>query len=203
MVLKYIKAQNLIGLFICFLLMAVIYSCKDNESEKIKTSKPEEIKNKDTVANINKNKVTDVSDTIKVNPNYDTYVNSRFGYSVKYPNILKKGSESENGDGCEFISEDGFIMKVYGSNDVSVFNKTLDEMYTDELKEHKDITYKVKKKNWFVISGYDGEMIFYIKKYIGTSSSNTLYLNYPSNLRDKYYDVITVISKSFKEGNID
>jgi len=45
-------------------------------------------------------------------------------------------------------------------------------------------------------------MIFYIKMYVGSDSRNVLSLKYPSNLRDRYYDVITVISKSFKEGNV-
>jgi hypothetical protein len=92
---------------------------------------------------------------------------------------------------------------VYGGNEPGVLNQSLDDFYKSELKSHKDVTYKTKKNNWFVISGYDGETLFYVKMYVGTQSRNVLSLNYPSNLRDKYYDAITVISKSFKEGNIN
>jgi len=111
--------------------------------------------------------------------------------------------EPQNSDGLEFISDDGFNMKVYGSNEPSIFEKSLSDFYSEELKSHKDVTYKVKKDNWFVVSGYDGLDIFYIKKFVGKGSTNTLYLKYPSNLRDKYYDAVGVISKSFKKGNIE
>lgn len=184
-------------------LLATLFSCKGklsntdnyipNDSMIIQKQESKEIENPKTTHEIQD----------KSNLKYDSYTNARYGYSVLYPTNLEKKSESENGDGREFNSSEGFNMLVYGSNDASVLGKSIDEMYKEELKEHKDVTYKVKKKNWFVVSGYDGDYIFYVKKYAGTGSTNTLFFKYPSNLRDKYYDVVTVISKSFKEGNLD
>lgn len=195
--------NNFIRLFIIFFLAAGTFFCKD---KKVNTENLIQKDNKNTEKQEPKPKeIQEPSSTSqeKWEPKYNSYINPRFGYSVKYPSCLDKKSESENGDGSEFNSSDGFKMTVFGSYDVSVLNQNIDKLYQDEIKNHKDVTYKVKKNNWFVISGYDGEYIFYIKKYVGSNTANTLYLNYPSNLRDKYYNVITVISKSFKEGNLN
>ena len=195
--------KNIIRYFIFLCFVIEIFSCKekkgntenlitkDNQNIEKQESKPNEIPK--SSSNLNE----------KWNYNFESYSNPRFGYSVMYPINLDKKTESQNGDGEEFNASDGFKMTVYGSNEVSIFKKSLNDLYQEEFKNHKDVTYKVKKKNLFVISGYDGEYIFYIKKYVGAGSTNTLYMKYPSNLRDKYYDVITVILKSFKEGNID
>lgn len=182
-------------LFISFGILT--FFCNEKNKNDNGTITDENVKKSDTI-----NKENLLLQT-KFNPKYKDYYNSRYGFFVKYPENLIIQHESENNDGIELIGDDGFNLKVYGSNDANVFNMSLNDFYKKELTEHKDVTYKVKKKNWFVISGYDGEFIFYIKKYVGNGSTNTLFLKYPSNLRDKYYDVITVISKSFKEGNID
>lgn len=183
--------------------MAVLFSCrgKQNNADNLIPKDSTNIQKLESKEKEIPKTLQEVQD--KSNPEYNSYTNTRYGYTVMYPASIEKKAESENGDGREFSSSEGFNMTVYGSNDASVLNKSLDEMYKEELKGHKDVTYKVKKKNWFVISGYDGDYIFYVKKYAGTGSSNTLSLKYPSNLRDKYYDVVTVISKSFKEGNLD
>ncbi len=189
--------NKIILFLILFSITFIIYSCKNKTLEKEKTNLLEE--NKKVPTEFNNNNSESISTHLKWEPRFDSYANPRFGFSVKYPTNLDKQTESDNGEGKEFKSSDGFKMLVYGSNNVSVLNQSLDELYQKELISHKDVTYKVKKRDWFVVSGYDGENIFYVKKYVGSGSTNTLNLVYPSNLRDKYYDVINVISKSFKK----
>jgi hypothetical protein len=201
------KATNSYSILSIFFLIFILFSCNksDVKNEDLKKEKNKSEEQTENIISPQRSVDSEVKSekTEKYEPVYDFYVNSRFGFSFKYPSDRKKQNESANGDGCEFIYGDGFNIKVYGSNDPGVLNQSLEDFYLKEIKNHKDITYKTKKNNWFVISGYDGDMIFYIKMYVGSESRNVLYLNYPSNLRDKYYDAITVISKFFKEGNIN
>jgi hypothetical protein len=181
-------------IFICSI---IIFSCKENNSEKkVSNTQTQNISGQTQIKSDSFNNQSSQS-LIKWEPEYESYLNARFGFSVKYPANLTIQKDSDNGDGRKLNSNDGFTMSVFGSNEISSKGQSLSELYNSEIIQHKDVTYKVKKTNWFVISGYDGENIFYIKKYVGAGSTNTLYLVYPSNLRDKYYDVITIISKSF------
>lgn len=175
------------------LFLTFVHLAGCNKQEPQKDTKQETTK-ADTVLKTDKvNTTNSSSETEKWNPDYINYTNEKFGYSVKYPSNLKKHEENENGS--ELTETDGFNMKVYGNNNIAA---SLDELYSNERQKHKDVTYKVKKKNWFVISGYDSEIMFYIKKIMGKDASYTLEITAPSSLRDKYYDVIAVISKSFK-----
>jgi hypothetical protein len=181
----------------------VLFSCKGQQSNTDNTASKDSTDIRKQVLKVEETPKTTQEVQDKSNTKYNSYTNARYGYSVMYPTNFEKKAESENADGREFNSSEGFNMIVYGSNDASVLGKSIDETYKEELSLHKDVTYKLKKKNWFVVSGYDGEYIFYVKKYVGKGSTNTLSLKYPSNLRDKYYDIVTVISKSFKEGDLD
>jgi hypothetical protein len=50
---------------------------------------------------------------------FKTYVNARFGYSLSYPDIFEPETESENGDGAEFSSQDGeYTLTVWGGYNV-------------------------------------------------------------------------------------
>ena len=97
---------------------------------------------------------------------WNIYSNVRFGYDIEYPDILLPQEESQNGDGRQFVSSDEkSVLTVYGAFntlDVSVehmYSSTIDEY----KKEGKKILYRVIDKNWFVLSGYDGDKVFYRK----------------------------------------
>lgn len=182
--------------FLCLIIFASCKKQSDGEKNTHEESKYSERQYNDNKTNLKSEQEVPEHRNIELN----SYKNSRFGYAISFPT---NNNDYNNGDGREFSSPDGFNIWVYGSNKSNSSDQSLDEIYYRELNSHKDVTYKVKKNNWFVVSGYDGEIIFYIKKYVGLGSTNTLLLNYPSNLRDKYYDIVTLISKSFKPGQID
>jgi hypothetical protein len=58
-------------------------------------------------------------------------------------------------------------------------------------------------KNWFVLSGYKGKNIIYLKAFLGTGSINHLYIEYPTHLKKKYDGMVAKISYSFKQGNLE
>ena len=132
---------------------------------------------------------------------YINYCNERYGFCVKYPNYFKLKPSPENGDGQEFYDGKGFSMSVSGINNVT--NDNLITEMNSQRKNFDNITYQINKNNWFVLSGYKGSNIVYLKTYVGRSSVNHLYIQFPSSQKNEYDNIVTNISKSFKSGNLN
>ena len=117
---------------------------------------------------------------------YETYFNSRFDYSISYPaQLLKPQGESTNGDGQRFLSQDGRCeLLVYGSN--NVLNDSLRQVYDEEISRnskhpHRVVSYRVLKADWFVVSGTDGERVFYRKTLLKNGVFKTFSIEYDKN----------------------
>ena len=129
---------------------------------------------------------------------YNEYCNARFRFCVQYPANFGKGPAPVNNDGRDFYDNDGFYMTASGMH--NVLNNSLQAERKSQEEDFDRITYRVSKKHFFVLSGYDGEDILYIKTYIGKDFIYHLYIRYPSN-RKHYYDrYVSKISKSFRPG---
>ena len=139
-----------------------------------------------------------------------TYRNARFAFSIDYPrNIFLPGPEPANGGGITMTSLDGVAtLDVWGGN---AFYFDDEDQYGDLAVEYKEllarpnlkITYKVMKDKWFVVSGFEGENIFYIKQMnlMEDRSSGQFakfYFKYPKSSSKLYNPVTKIFSKSFK-----
>lgn len=132
---------------------------------------------------------------------YVRYCNERFGFCVEHPGNLAVKPPPENGDGKEFYDGKGFSMSISGIN--NVIDNSLESQMIFQGKDFDKITYQTKGMDWYVLTGYKGPNVLYLKTYIGTSSINHLYIQYPSNQKMVYDDIVTDISKSFKPGNLN
>ena len=139
-----------------------------------------------------------------------TYRNARFAFSIDYPrNIFLPGPEPANGGGITMTSLDGVAtLDVWGGN---AFYFDDEDQYGDLAVEYKEllarpnlkITHKVIKDKWFVVSGFEGENIFYIKQMnlMEDRSSGQFakfYFKYPKSSSKLYNPVTKIFSKSFK-----
>jgi hypothetical protein len=132
---------------------------------------------------------------------YNNYTNSRYGFSVSYPSNFTKDRPSENGDGQVFRSPDKkFELRAYASYGPSVSGMTIKEIYNENISNYEQVTYKVLKSNWFVLSGYNKGKIFYMKSFVGAEAQYTILMEYPISEKTKYDDRVTAITKSFKPG---
>jgi hypothetical protein len=132
-------------------------------------------------------------------PVYKSYYNYRFEYSVSYPaGILIPQPIAANGDGRKFFSrDDQTLMLVYGRENIQ--NQTLSDVYDEECsRAGKAVTYKVIKNNWFVVSGYIGEKIFYQKTMYRKDEFMTFSIEYPKEQKNIFDPITAVIAKSFK-----
>lgn len=137
---------------------------------------------------------------------YQLYTNPRFYYRVKYPaNILTPQPPPANGDGREFQSTDGQItMRVYGSH--NALSESLNERYQQVLQQdssasNREVTYRSINDNFFVVSGYRGNMVFYRKTIFDNNMFKTLELSYHRSFQPEFDSVVAEIASSFKSTN--
>ena len=135
---------------------------------------------------------------------YKTYHNSRFDYSISYPQTtLYPQGESDNQDGQKFLSKNADAeLIVYGSN--NVLEQSLSDLYTEDSRggtsdsPQKVVTYRTLKGNWFVVSGHDLGKIFYQKTIFNKGQFKTFIFKYDEKSRKNYDSITAKISKSFK-----
>lgn len=134
--------------------------------------------------------------------NYDTYCNPRFEYCVSYPvDVLIPQAIAANGDGRKFVSKDNEVeMLVYGTE--NGLDQTLAGLYAEESKsipsESRAITYKLKKNNWFVVSGIKSGRVFYRKTIFRNDQFLTFSIEYPPEQRIRFDSITAKIAASFK-----
>ena len=127
---------------------------------------------------------------------YKQYANSRFGFSIEYPDTFATAS-SDNGDGTTLSSPDGSaVLTVSGSN--NVLGDTVTTMYNTLLAEHSDASDKAYGDDWAAVSWISGDNIIYEKCVVGSGSVNTFVFKYPAAQKDYYKSIITYIDASFK-----
>lgn len=140
---------------------------------------------------------------------FEQYSNHVFGYSVNYPvEHFRVESASEDGSGLILNSSDGLTsLSLYGSESVLYDDALhigkdieLDAYYDSKLAELPSPTYYVIRPElgWFVISGYDGDYIYY-EKHISSSvcPHAGFTLRWPIDQRSVYDPLVTEISHSF------
>lgn len=131
---------------------------------------------------------------------YKTYGNARFGYSICYPsNLFAPQPEAENGDGREFHSKDGAILRAWGMN--NALDDSIKQAYEDELENYNkpgsSATYKVLRSNWFVVSGTKGDRIVYHKTILKNNQFKSFEIEYDKSKKATYDPVASKIAGCF------
>lgn len=144
---------------------------------------------------------------------YETYQNSRYEFMIEFPRkLLIPRGESDNGDGQIFISRDQTAKLVaFGKVNLDFeVNRpyTIKTAYAKELQSFKNqgkrqVTLKVQKENWYVLSGFEGKNIFYCKTYCLKDTIITFEITYPAAQRELWDTTINRLSKSFTPMQLD
>lgn len=126
---------------------------------------------------------------------YRTYTNARYGFSIAYPvGLLVPQGEPTNGDGQKFVSRDGSAsLTAFGSN-------RLDRSLQDEFQsaqENRSVTYKVLKRDMFVVSGTENGKIFYQKTLLRGDVFKTFIIEYDEQERATFDAITTRVARSF------
>jgi hypothetical protein len=134
------------------------------------------------------------------------YRNARFGFTMTYPSSFELDPDSipEGGDSARFWTFDRRATAV-----VTGIRNGLGQSLADLLEEaakdvtensHGVITYTRSRDNWFVISGFMGERIFYRRSFLTDRSRviGTLWIEFPRNMRPCFEDAVSMMSLSFR-----
>jgi hypothetical protein len=169
-----------------YLLIIILffYSCNSNKTKEKHSNK------KDTIS-VKYKKSTEESDETRPKVNkfltetykFKIYHNLRFDFCVNYPStILNPQGESENGDGQVFISNDmKFKMIVSGISNsenidiIAAYEKDLN-FHSSNPKNH--LTLYRQAQNYYIISGYKGDNIFYSKSFLVKNKFYSIYFEY-------------------------
>jgi hypothetical protein len=136
-----------------------------------------------------------------------TYRNPRFRLTMTYPSsfTLDPGSVPESGDSARFWTADREATAV-----VTAMRNGLADSLANLLREARrdvlensggSITYERTRDNWFVISGYMGDRIYYRRTLLSRGSAliGTLWIEFPRALRPCYEAAVTTMSLSFRQ----
>lgn len=134
-------------------------------------------------------------------PGWQTYGNARFGYSICYPAaMLAPQPEAPNGDGRIFTGSDGATLSVYGSN--NALDQTLAQAFAQaqarETERGAAISYKATRPGWYVLSGREGDSLFYIRTHFSGDQFKTFELRYPAAVAPRWNPIAARLSKCFR-----
>lgn len=128
------------------------------------------------------------------------YTNSRFGFSVRYPQgVLFPQGESANGDGQVFSSADSaFVLTAWGE-------RRSDESSIEELFAYESrglaagnprlvVTYKRHKGNWFVVSGNEGSVGVYRRVQLDADRIVRLEMRWPVHETERWRSTVEQVS---------
>lgn len=134
------------------------------------------------------------------------YRNARFGFTMTYPSnfVLDPDSIPEGGDSARFWTLDrratAVVTGIRNGLGQSL-NDLLDEATKDVTENsHGTITYTRARDNWFVISGFIGERIFYRRSFLSDRSRviGNLWIEFPRTMRPCFEDAVSTMSLSFR-----
>lgn len=141
------------------------------------------------------------------NSAYKTYTNLRYSYSIDYPATMlyPQNEQDELTTGQIFVSKNkanNLVVDIdwrYIDYDNSI--SALENLYNIDIKNSngKNVTYKVKKQYFYVVSGYDANgNIFYKKtKMLDDLMLITAVLTYTKAERSFFDKATEIIFKSF------
>ncbi len=135
---------------------------------------------------------------------YSQYINHRYHYAVSYPAaILVPQGEPDAGDGQHFLSKGRDVeMSVWGS--YNALDETIQSRFQDRARSHikqepdRQVTFKRLAKDWFVVSGFRGEKIFYERTILKGAVFITVNISYPAADKATWDPIVDTISKSLQ-----
>lgn len=137
-------------------------------------------------------------------PKWRTYQNDRYGTTIDYPDLFKAEPPPDNDDGRRFKSADGAEFAVFASYGALDFDLAGYQKYIlEKLGPGKAVTYQAHGDDWFVISGTEGDGIFYERYMLshGKELAEGFVMSYPAALKRTYDPIVARMAKSFRSGS--
>lgn len=131
------------------------------------------------------------------------YTNDRYGYSVKYPDIFDKKSESDSGDGITLSSKDGkYKLLIWGG--YNVLDETPDAMlagFVNSSREggEKTVSKQSGKSSCYLISHNEKKKsLSYRMALLDDGMYSVFFITYPKAEEKEFEKVIKEMKASLK-----
>src|ERR1043166_7488254 len=98
----------------------------------------------------------------------------------------------ENNDGAKFDNGNGLEVTVSGINNAS--NDTLESEMSAAEKRFDKVLFREKRTNSFYMKGKKGDVVFFLRTYVGKGSINHLEIQVPERLQTEYSQVVSDIA---------
>jgi hypothetical protein len=139
-------------------------------------------------------------------PHWLTYQNDRYGTTIDYPDFFKAEPPPDNDDGRRFKSADGAEFAVFASYGALDFDLAGYQKYIlEKLGPGKAVTYQAHGEDWFVISGTEGDGIFYQRYMLSQGKAvgfvQGFVMSYPAARKETYDPIAARMAKSFRSGS--
>src|SRR5581483_11497823 len=102
---------------------------------------------------------------------------------------FKPGRPPDNNDGQSFAADDGATLSVWGSFNVQEhYIAALEADLRENPEPNEKITYRAAGKNWLVLSGTQGDSVFYTRYLLSHRNEvkNGFRITYPASLAATY-----------------
>ena len=133
---------------------------------------------------------------------FERFSHQSLGATVCYPIRVFPVMDPIAG-GFRFTSDDGLswfsVSSAALSRETSI-RDVMDSAKRNLMAKAASITYERSKGNWFVLSGHDGNRIYYQRTALDSASSeaSTLVIDIPTEQKPFYQDIIARMSWSFR-----
>jgi hypothetical protein len=133
---------------------------------------------------------------------WQTYTSEAYGYRVRYPAYIFDRENVSESDLAKFESADGQVkLTVFAAaNSDNVGLLQYRDIVLKRFSGYDNLTYGPVGQNWFVLSGYRDNNIYYQKVMFscGGGIVNALALTYPRDRKREFDPIVTGIEKSFQ-----
>lgn len=125
------------------------------------------------------------------------YVNARYSYAIQAPSDFVWSSESDNGDGRQFSSDDDddITITVWGSGNLD--GGTPESAMRQYLSDH-DVTYHALGDSSFVATWQEDGTITYLRELVDDDIIRAVEITYPSSSSDRGNKVVEAVAPTLK-----
>jgi hypothetical protein len=129
-----------------------------------------------------------------VTSGYETITDSAGGYAIAVPASLTERAQTQNGQ--RFATPDGRVQLLTESVPAPM---SIANAYRQAVAvPGREVTYKASGGSWYVVSGYEGQTLFYEKTVWSDGRFKSFRFTVPRALRSTYYTPIEHVANSFK-----
>lgn len=133
---------------------------------------------------------------------WQRYSNDLYGTEFEFPaQIFDVTPAPETNEGRQFLSRDA-TLEIFATENIT--GEGVDGLKRRVLKKEEgnghDVTYSPSGQNWFVVSGFRGDQIFYEKYLLRDGVIHAFGMEFPVSAKPRYAPIIERIEDSFRVG---